>query len=74
MLGLQLGQPLFRRRDPRLEFRLVEQPVAVRIDQSRNHPLHITNQLAEMLHLPIRTGQCTLKPPLVLLPDPLRLG
>src|SRR4051794_9607699 len=36
-LDLQLGQPLPRRRDPRLEFRLLEQPVAVSIDQSRNH-------------------------------------
>jgi hypothetical protein len=40
-LDLQLGQPLPRRRDPRLEFRLVEQPVAVSIDQSRNHLLYI---------------------------------
>jgi len=33
-LILQLGQALARRQDPRLEFRLVEQPVAVGIDQS----------------------------------------
>src|SRR3954454_21636273 len=33
---LQLGQPLACRQDPRLEFRLVEQPVAVGINQSRN--------------------------------------
>jgi hypothetical protein len=33
-LILQLGQALSRRQDPRLEFRLVEQPVAVGIDQS----------------------------------------
>ena len=33
-LILQLGQALVRRQDPRLEFRLVEQPVAVGIDQS----------------------------------------
>ena len=33
-LILQLGQALSRRQDPGLEFRLVEQPVAVGIDQS----------------------------------------
>jgi hypothetical protein len=33
-LILQLGQALSRRQNPRLEFRLVEQPVAVGIDQS----------------------------------------
>ncbi len=33
-LILQLGQALALRQDPRLEFRLVEQPVAVGIDQS----------------------------------------
>jgi len=33
-LILQLGQSFARRQDPRLEFRLVEQPVAVGIDQS----------------------------------------
>jgi hypothetical protein len=34
MLLLQLGQARSRRRNPRLEFRLVEQPVAVCIDQT----------------------------------------
>ena len=32
IVRLQLGQPLPRRRDPRLKFRLLEQPVAVGID------------------------------------------
>src|SRR3954466_5670061 len=41
-LGLQLGQPPPRRRDPRLEFRLLEQPVAVSIDQSRNRFFYIS--------------------------------
>jgi hypothetical protein len=36
-LILQLGQALSRRQDPRLEFRLVEQPVAVGVDQSGDH-------------------------------------
>jgi hypothetical protein len=37
VLRLQLRQPIPRRRDPRLELRLVEQPVTVSIDQTRNH-------------------------------------
>ena len=74
MLVLQLGQALPRRRDPRLEFRLVEQPVAVGIDQSRNHLFYITHQLAEMLHLLTRARLRPLQPPLVLRPDPLGLG
>ncbi len=44
-LVLPLGQALSRRQDPRLEFRLVEQPVAVGIDQSRNHLFYIIDQL-----------------------------
>src|SRR5512142_2116538 len=74
ILFLQSGQALPRRRDPRLEFRLVEQSVAVSIDQPRNHPFHITHQLAEMLHLLTRPRLSTPKSPLVLPPDPLRLG
>src|SRR5512135_146051 len=73
-LFLQSGQALPRRRDPRLEFRLVEQPVAVSIDQSRNHLFYIIDQFAEMLHLQARAGLRPLQPPLVLRPDPLGLG
>src|SRR3954454_23905740 len=73
-LDLQLGQPLPRRRDPRLEFRLVEQPVAVGIDQSRDHLFYIIDQLVDRLHLPARAGLLPMQPPLVLRPDPLGLG
>src|SRR3954467_6783702 len=73
-LDLQLGQPLPRRRDPRLEFRLLEQPVAVSIDQSRNHFFYIIDQLLDLLHLPARTRLLPLQPPLVLRADPLGLG
>src|SRR5512147_1320396 len=74
MLGLQFGQARSRRRDPRLEFRLVEQPIAVSIDQSRNHLLYIAYQFTEMLHLLTRPRLRTPEPTLVLPPDPLRLG
>src|SRR3954453_11168546 len=73
-LDLQLGQPPPRRRDPRLEFRLLEQPVAVSIDQSRNQLFYIIDQLLDLLHLPARTRLLPLQPPLVLRADPLRLG
>ena len=74
VLCLQLRQPLPSSRDPRLEFGLVEQSVAVRVNQSGNHSFHITRQLAEMLHLLIRSRLGPSEPPLVLLPDTLRLG
>src|SRR5512147_2871994 len=45
-LDLQLRQTLPRRQDPRLEFRLVEQAVAVGIDQSRDRLFQILNHLA----------------------------
>src|SRR3954447_3987708 len=73
-LDLQLGQPPPRRRDPRLEFRLLEQPVAVSIDQSRNQLFYIIDQLLDLLHLPARTRLLPLQPPLVLRADPLGLG
>src|SRR4051812_18076838 len=73
-LDLQLGQPPPRRRDPRLEFRLLEQPVAVSIDQSRNQLFYIIDQFLDLLHLPARTRLLPLQPPLVLRADPLRLG
>ncbi len=73
-LVLQFGQPLPRRQDPRLEFRLVEQPIAVGIDQPRDHLLEICDHLVEMLHLAVRPGLRPLQPPLVLRPDPLGLG
>src|SRR5262249_38259138 len=50
-LGLQLRQAPSRRQEPRLEFGSVEQPIAIRIDQSRSHPLEIIDQLVELLHL-----------------------
>src|SRR3954463_13950003 len=74
MLVLQLGQARPRRRNPRLEFRLVEQPVAIGINQSRDHLFDITHQLAEVLHLLIRPRLGTLESSLILTPDPLRLG
>src|SRR3954454_14416863 len=73
-LDLQLGQPLPRRRDPRLEFRLLEQPVAVSMDQPRNQFLYIIDQFVDLLHLPARTRLLPLPPPLVLRADPLGLG
>ncbi|MBV8397822.1 MAG: hypothetical protein JOZ17_03665, partial [Acetobacteraceae bacterium] len=73
-LDLQLGQPLPRRRDPRLEFRPVEYPVTVGIDQSRNPLLYITDQLVDLLHLPARASFLPLKPSLVLRPNSLGLG
>src|SRR5215471_9668877 len=72
-LGLQLGQALARRQEPRLEFGFVEQPIAISIDQSRNHPLEIMDQLVGPLHLAARAGLRP-SPPLVLRPDPLGLG
>jgi hypothetical protein len=74
IFSLQFGQPLSRRRDPWLELRLVDQPVAVGVDQSRNHLLHIIHQFAEVLHILARPRLRTPEPPLVLAPDPLRLG
>jgi hypothetical protein len=73
-LFLQFGQPLARRQDPRLEFRLVEQPLAVGIDQTRYHFLHIDDHVVEMLRLTTRPGLRPLQPPLVLRPDSLGLG
>src|SRR5512135_894202 len=73
-LLLQLRQALPRRQDPRLEFRLVEQPVAVSIDRSGNHLLQILNLLVEMLHLVARASLRISKSPLVLPPHPLRIG
>ncbi len=70
----QFGQARPRRRNPRLEFRLVEQPVAVGIDQSRNHLFYIIHQLTDMLHLLTRPRLRTPESPLVLAPDTLRLG
>jgi hypothetical protein len=74
MLLLQLGQARPRRRDPWLEFRLVEQPVAVGVDQSRDHLLNVTHQFGEMLHFLSRPRLLALEPPLVLPADPLGLG
>src|SRR5262245_55006897 len=74
VLRIQPRQPLPRGRDPRLELRPVEHPVAVRIDQPRNHPFHIRRQLPRVLHLLIWPGLCAPETPLVLPPHPFRLG
>jgi hypothetical protein len=74
LLALQLGQARPRRRNPRLELRLVEQPVAVSIDQPRNQLFYIPHQFAEVFHLLTWPRPGTLESPLVLPPDPLRLG
>ena len=74
LLVLQLGQALSRRRNPWLEFRLVEQTLAVSIDQSRNHLFDITHQFTEMLQLLTRPFLLTLESPLVLPPNTIRLG
>src|SRR5262249_13151236 len=73
-LGLQLGQAPARRQEPRLEFGFVEQPLAIGVDQWRDHPLEIMDQLVELLHLTARAGLRPLSPPLVLRPNPLGLG
>ena len=73
-LVLQFGQPLARRQDPRLEFRFVEQPLAVGIDQPRYHLFYIPDHVVEVLHLAAGPGLRPLRPPLVLRPDPLGLG
>src|SRR4051812_44030208 len=53
-LVFQFGQALSRRQDPRLEFRLVEQPVAESIDRPCYHLLYMIDHLPDMLHLVVR--------------------
>src|SRR6059058_1427581 len=71
---LQLGQTLARRRDPRLEFRFVEQSVAIGIDQPRDQLLYILDRLVDRLRLVARVRPRPPQPTLVLRTDPLGLG
>src|SRR5262249_1212786 len=58
VLGPPLRQPLPRRRDPWLEFRLVEQPVAVGIDEASDHRLDISHHLTEICTFPEVSTSC----------------
>jgi hypothetical protein len=51
VLLLQLRQPLPRRPHPRLELRLVQEAVPIRIDQSRNCLSHMTDKLGDLAGL-----------------------
>jgi hypothetical protein len=73
-LILHLGQALARCRDPRLEFRPLEQTIAVGIDQPRDHPLQIRDRLVDVFQLTVRVAGRCLEPPFVLGQDALGLG
>ena len=73
-LVLPLRQPLFRRQDPRLKFGLVEQPVAVGIDQSGYQSSHIIDNFVDMLQFVALVRPRSLESSLVLCPYPLGLG
>ena len=73
-LLLQARKPLPRRADPRLEFGLLKNAFFICINQSRNAPLDLVDQLPHLVHLTTVFGFCLLLTALVLDPDSRGLG
>jgi hypothetical protein len=74
VLLLQPRQPLPRRRDPRLELRLVQEAVPIRIDQSRDCLSHMIEKLGHLTALANLAPPRPFQPPPVFLSDALGLG
>ena len=70
----QPRESLARRADPWLEFRLLQQALSVRIDQSRNALLDLLDQLHDLVNLAVVAAFRPLSPTFVLDADPSRLG
>src|SRR6516162_2840130 len=65
--------PLSCRGDPRLELRLLDQAITIRIDKSRNALLNLHDQLGNLIGLAVTVRLLPLAAPLVLGPDPVGL-